>query len=116
MIRVPPRSTRTDTLFPYTALFRSLAAEMTVCSLGGRLFRVEGGWEAAVQQACVVTLEPVAARLEGRLAATYETGHKAAENAAGGEIMVDPEADDPAETLPTEGIEDRKSTRLNSSH
>src|SRR3546814_10172384 len=26
MIRRPPRSTRTDTLFPYTALFRSAAA------------------------------------------------------------------------------------------
>src|SRR3546814_20356856 len=26
MIRRPPRSTRTDTLFPYTPLFRSLAA------------------------------------------------------------------------------------------
>src|SRR3546814_7995546 len=28
MIRRPPRSTRTDTLFPYTTLFRSLAAEI----------------------------------------------------------------------------------------
>src|SRR3546814_8526551 len=27
MIRRPPRSTRTDTLFPYTTLFRSLALE-----------------------------------------------------------------------------------------
>src|SRR3546814_5679444 len=27
MIRRPPRSTRTDTLFPYTTLFRSLSAE-----------------------------------------------------------------------------------------
>src|SRR3546814_5878865 len=27
MIRRPPRSTRTDTLFPYTTLFRSYAAE-----------------------------------------------------------------------------------------
>src|SRR3546814_18343070 len=27
MIRRPPRSTRTDTLFPYTTLFRSLRAE-----------------------------------------------------------------------------------------
>src|SRR3546814_12633596 len=27
MIRRPPRSTRTDTLFPYTTLFRSLCAE-----------------------------------------------------------------------------------------
>src|SRR3546814_10884487 len=28
MIRRPPRSTRTDTLFPYTTLFRSLAAKI----------------------------------------------------------------------------------------
>src|SRR3546814_5428234 len=37
MIRRPPRSTRTDTLFPYTTLFRSMAAALragseTVCS------------------------------------------------------------------------------------
>src|SRR3546814_8076410 len=33
MIRLPPRSTRTDTLFPYTPLFRSLAlhADKTQC-------------------------------------------------------------------------------------
>src|SRR3546814_16413179 len=30
MIRRPPRSTRTDTLFPYTTLFRSVA--FTVCT------------------------------------------------------------------------------------
>src|SRR3546814_6303487 len=30
MIRRPPRSTRTDTLFPYTTLFRSFAAEKAV--------------------------------------------------------------------------------------
>src|SRR3546814_18509351 len=28
MIRRPPRSTRTDTLFPYTTLFRSMAREI----------------------------------------------------------------------------------------
>src|SRR3546814_3051953 len=28
MIRRPPRSTRTDTLFPYATLFRSLAGEI----------------------------------------------------------------------------------------
>src|SRR3546814_1160160 len=32
MIRRPPRSTRTDTLFPYTTLFRSLRPD-----IGGRL-------------------------------------------------------------------------------
>src|SRR3546814_697912 len=34
MIRGPPRSTRTDTLFPYTTLFRSELAEI---ALGRRL-------------------------------------------------------------------------------
>src|SRR3546814_2952455 len=31
MIRRPPRSTRTDTLFPYTTLFRSLACAAKSC-------------------------------------------------------------------------------------
>src|SRR3546814_1473431 len=31
MIRRPPRSTRTDTLFPYTTLFRSTATSATRC-------------------------------------------------------------------------------------
>src|SRR3546814_6846105 len=31
MIRRPPRSTRTDTLFPYTTLFRSPAVEVDLC-------------------------------------------------------------------------------------
>src|SRR3546814_4257523 len=29
MIRLPPRSTRTDTLFPYTTLFRSIEGQST---------------------------------------------------------------------------------------
>src|SRR3546814_3381649 len=34
MIRRPPRSTRTDTLFPYTTLFRSpIARDVTDCAL-----------------------------------------------------------------------------------
>src|SRR3546814_824808 len=35
MIRRPPRSTRTDTLFPYTTLFRSLDFVRAVHQLGG---------------------------------------------------------------------------------
>src|SRR3546814_6282302 len=31
MIRRPPRSTRTDTLFPYTTLFRSSAVRYQIC-------------------------------------------------------------------------------------
>src|SRR3546814_16461236 len=40
MIRRPPRSTRNDTLFPYTTLFRSHRAE------GGRALLVSGDDEA----------------------------------------------------------------------
>src|SRR3546814_10298934 len=32
MIRRPPRSTRTDTLFPYTTLFRSAVNQRRVCA------------------------------------------------------------------------------------
>src|SRR3546814_1445491 len=32
MIRRPPRSTRTDTLFPYTPLFRSQARGVVLCA------------------------------------------------------------------------------------
>src|SRR3546814_1902386 len=34
MIRLPPRSTRTDTLFPYTTLFRSGRYGLPFCSQG----------------------------------------------------------------------------------
>src|SRR3546814_3578428 len=34
MIRRPPRSTRTDTLFPYTTLFRSLMCALTAGQRG----------------------------------------------------------------------------------
>src|SRR3546814_11779150 len=44
MIRRPPRSTRTDTLFPYTTLFRSRrdrAQHIFVAAVGGRRLPVE---------------------------------------------------------------------------
>src|SRR3546814_4939035 len=52
MIRRPPRSTRTDTLFPYTTLFRSedagraaprAAALQTLCRRAVRRFPAAGG-------------------------------------------------------------------------
>src|SRR3546814_238184 len=39
MIRPPPRSTRTDTLFPYTTLFRSAPYDFTHTA-----FVFKGGW------------------------------------------------------------------------
>src|SRR3546814_12665202 len=49
MILRPPRSTRTDTLFPYTTLFRSLAEELahkgesTIASVKSLLDEVSAG-------------------------------------------------------------------------
>src|SRR3546814_13734351 len=39
MIRRPPRSTRTDTLFPYTTLFRSIPFEAVKLTAGARYTR-----------------------------------------------------------------------------
>src|SRR3546814_16574535 len=50
MIRRPPRSTRTDTLFPYTTLFRSLGDR-----IGAGLLGIVGGLEAG--PALPVTLD-----------------------------------------------------------
>src|SRR3546814_1356896 len=43
MIRRPPRSTRTDTLFPYTTLFRSLVLLMPVMLLFGLMMGGNAG-------------------------------------------------------------------------
>src|SRR3546814_19991878 len=43
MIRRPPRSTRTDTLFPYTTLFRAQA----IFRLGGRIDQRTGAGDPA---------------------------------------------------------------------
>src|SRR3546814_16728470 len=47
MVRRPPRSTLTDTLFPYTTLFRSLAAgELRIVPLGNRRHHKPAGNDA----------------------------------------------------------------------
>src|SRR3546814_4943893 len=46
MIRRPPRSTRTDTLFPYTTLFRSEAAVRPARQHQGERRRPERGGDA----------------------------------------------------------------------
>src|SRR3546814_4108885 len=50
MIRRPPRSTRTDTLFPYTTLFRSTAGQLAATSTGtlNLAGTVDGGSHAAL--------------------------------------------------------------------
>src|SRR3546814_16928352 len=73
MLRRPPRSTRTDTLFPYTALFRSLlveairenASDIHIESFESRLqirFRVDG-----VLREVMAPPRQLAARLVSRI-------------------------------------------------
>src|SRR3546814_19058397 len=72
MIRRPPRSTRTDTLFPYTTLFRSaldFAGEFAVA------FLIDGQLVGAD-----VDVRPLAARQPGnRLIVTAEVERTAAD-------------------------------------
>lgn len=81
-----------------------LEAALVVKNLGAGLYRVEGSWEAEVQQACVVTLEPVADSLSGHLEAAFEA-RDASAGRGGSEVVVEPEGADPAEILPDEGID-----------
>src|SRR3546814_9030795 len=47
MLRRPPRSTRTDTLFPYTTLFRSLARQAQQAREAGVFFQISARRETA---------------------------------------------------------------------
>src|SRR3546814_20047461 len=49
MIRLPPRSTRTDTLFPYTTLFRSEVSQKQ-CHPVGRLLALVSRCRSGEQQ------------------------------------------------------------------
>src|SRR3546814_5600141 len=66
MIRRPPRSTRTDTLFPYTTLFRSVRVVLTdhVADDARRLaigpVVIEAALARGIEDAAVDGLQPVA--------------------------------------------------------
>src|SRR3546814_2625847 len=109
MIRRPPRSTRTDTLFPYTTLFRSLGA--------GPILLEDRNHEVANDAAGFGVGEDIfhpLADLDADFAAARASiaGRLEQDDAVIGAFA--PNAPVPAEP---EGIVlDRKSTRLNSSH
>src|SRR3546814_9365864 len=118
MIRRPPRSTRTDTLFPYPTLFRSI---------GAGIVDAAAAVAAAIQPPCTENCGPVATPLTNKVPVSGLAG------AAGSEVLYSFEAQAGAtlsfmtyggsgdvsmyvsfEAEPT--TSDRKSTRLNSSH
>src|SRR3546814_15664528 len=74
MIRRPPRSTRTDTLFPYTTLFRSLH---TLAALAGGLV-VRAGAGTVVRRADAFRTLPRAFSANRRpLGQHQQPGHRA---------------------------------------
>src|SRR3546814_4295759 len=58
MIRRPPRSTRTDTLFPYTTLFRSILSRMLPVALPRPLVQITLGAVIGLVADWRVTLDP----------------------------------------------------------
>src|SRR3546814_13576761 len=92
MIRRPPRATRTDTLFPYTTLFRS----------AGGFRRQEEGLDAG--------------RVRLRELARMADQDDLDLNGLSDDELVEQMWDDLYDGLKDEIVEDRKSTRLNSSH
>src|SRR3546814_14514690 len=99
MIRQPPRTTRTDTLFPYTTLFRSFS-------------NISMNWRGRPLTSHEVIVETIAATTTST-GLTVRAELDQAEYPKGVKIP-----DKEMKALETQGIltRDRKSTRLNSSH
>src|SRR3546814_10269042 len=120
MIRLPPRSTRTDTLFPYTTLFRSLASAVDqrhVLRMIGQIERfLDCGIAAADHRHLLAAKEKAVAGGAGRnaLAAQFLLARNAqpfglrpgGDHQRIADIFIAAVTDSA----------DRKSTRLNSSH
>src|SRR3546814_1586526 len=109
MIRRPPRSTRTDTLFPYTKLFRSLdfAPERLVASFHGMPERTLHLGDPYYHQ-CQSTARLLGEALGREILVTFQSRFGRAK-------WLEPATDASLVALAKEGV-DRKSTRLNSSH
>src|SRR3546814_1385934 len=98
MIRRPPRSTRTDTLFPYTTLFRS------------------GKRRKAVQDERKDTdIENLADEPAEHIVLAAHRPEQASQRDIERDQRTAEEADVAAQETKS-AVEDRKSTRLNSSH
>src|SRR3546814_3036756 len=114
MIRRPPRSTRTDTLFPYQTLVRS-GLKKLIFDQASRIRTGERvNFDVLAASAFPRMENPVVANRDEALGVTSCTGRfilelpPGAERAFGGERQL--VADVRYE------VQDRKSTRLNSSH
>src|SRR3546814_12277628 len=117
MIRRPPRSTRTDTLFPYTTLFRSAFGFQFAV---GIIFVERGAIGVAERDrdALVLRLQPQP-HARQRAAGAHRAGEAVdlpfhlRPDFLGGAVDVGAAVGDIVKLV---GPEDRKSTRLSSSH
>src|SRR3546814_2458227 len=114
MIRPPPRSTRTDTLFPYTTLFRSeivaqgeVARDLPQPQVGGIVAIMPHNQRAAVSPGDEAVVAPA---VDLQLVVVESVDQIAGDDAVRQRIALRR-----AERERRVG-EDRKSTRLNSSH
>src|SRR3546814_8149671 len=122
MIRRPPRSTRTDTLFPYTTLFRSTACRLARAFCSERMRFAQSGAELvavltdAPSLIAAVGAPPVAVQALLRpvlaLCLSEPAARPAAERAP---CVAAPPVARATPPMPA-AAPDRKSTRLNSSH
>src|SRR3546814_5481041 len=109
MIRRPPRSTRTDTLFPYTTLFRSTRAptDLVEATRNPVSQQVAGGRQTPE------AIEHIASPFPGGTdSPTISTCIQKSKRTNGG-FRISPDEIPCASLVPGR---DRKSTRLNSSH
>src|SRR3546814_4877956 len=116
MIRRPPRSTRTDTLFPYTTLFRSSAGRRQLERAGievGELIGREQGEAAAAGDATGDILHQVVMRRDADAVADPDAWRGAGQQA---EAVRRGEGRKQLRNRLRLHRQDRKSTRLNSSH
>src|SRR3546814_3671567 len=123
MVRRPPRSTRTDTLFPYTTLFRSLSGGRMRLSIGVGWNPVEYAalgtdWHTrGARQAEQVTL---LRRLWTEELVTFEGRWDRIEEAGLNPLPVQRPIPvwfgGSSDAVVKRAAKDRKSTRLNSSH
>src|SRR3546814_9196538 len=104
MIRRPPRSTRTDTLFPYTTLFRSCYT--SAVAVDEAILGVDSDYLAGMRIADFVTF---AKRIEGIPASHIRPAHADGDDGDAFRLFHDRIVDRVRRA-------DRKSTRLNSSH
>src|SRR3546814_15268338 len=116
MIRRPPRSTRTDTLFPYTTLFRSRHWDTWS---DGRMNRVFVADLPAAQATAVGDATLVGADVPGDVPSKpFGDSSEYAWAPDGKSLVLSARKSDRTEPWSTnfDLYQDRKSTRLNSSH